>query len=203
MAKRKWAGTPAQRAALRKAQLASARARRGRAVARTRRFYSSTPAKRGVGVSGLQRNTVPYARINKRSGTVGVNSGTIIPFTGKRIAVGGYIRLENTNKRNNPIDRNSAKIANKIAPKGSKRGAVRSWFNDNVYVTNPAIRANVGHAQVRLGTSRGAGATVIVRGGRHKTPQSKSRSGVRRFDKTVNAVTGTKIKKTRRQRRGK
>ena len=203
MAKRKWAGTPAQKAALRKAQLASARARRGRAVARTRRRYSSNPAARGVGYSGLRKNAVPYARINKRSGTVGVNSGTVIPFTGKRIAVGGYIRLENTNKRNNPIDRNSAKIANKIAPKGSKRGAVRSWFNDNVHVTNPAIRANLGHAQVRLGTSRGAGATVIVRGGRHKTVQSKSRSGVRRFDKTVNAVTGTKIKKTRRQRRGK
>ena len=97
MAKKKWAGTPAQRAALRKAQLASARARKGRAVARTRRFYSSSPAKRGVGVAGLQRNTVPYARINKRSGTVGVNSGTVIPFTGKRIAVGGYIRLENIN----------------------------------------------------------------------------------------------------------
>lgn len=198
----KYVLTPARAAALRKAQLASARARKGRKNAK-RRHYSSDASKRGVGTTGLRRNAVPYARINKRSGTVGINSGTVIPFTGKRIAIGGYLRLENVNKRNNPIDRGTRKIANTVAPRGSKRGAVRTWFNNNVTVTNPAIRANVGTAQVRLGTSRGAGATLIVRHGKHKAVQSKSRSGVRKFDKTVNAVTGTKVKKTRRQRRGK
>lgn len=199
---KKYVLTPARQAALRKAQLASAAARRGRKIA-NRRNYSSNVHSRGVGVSGLKRNATPYVRLNKRSGTIGANSGTVIPFTGKRIALGGYLRIENVNKSNNPIDRTRKRAVAKFAPKGSRAGAVRQWFNNNVTVTNPAIRANVGSAQVRLGTSRGAGATLIVRRGKHKPVQSKSRQGVRQFDKSVNAVTGTKIKKSRRQRRKK
>lgn len=197
MAKKRWVGSPAQKAALRKAQLASARARKKKKNA-TRRHYSSNPAKRGVGVAGLQRNAVPYARINKRSGTLGANSGTVIPFTGKRVAVGGYIRIENLNKKNNPIDRAQRKVANKLGPRGTKRGAVRSWFNENVEVHSPAVRANLGGVQARLGTSRGAGATIIVRRGKHKTVQARSRAGVRNYDKAMRSVSG---RKARRQRR--
>lgn len=198
MARRKWAGTPAQKAALRKAQMASARARRKKKNA-NRRHYSSNPAKRGMGVAGLQRNAVPYARINKRSGTLGANTGTVIPFTGKRIAAGGYIRLENINKKNNPIDRASRKVANKLGPKGTKRGAVRSWFNENVEVHSPAVRANLGGVQARLGTSRGAGATIIVRRGKHKATRKSSRSGVRSYDRAMKKTIGGR--KARRQRR--
>ncbi|AEL97927.1 head maturation protease [Mycobacterium phage Patience] len=201
MAKRPYVMTPARKAALRKAQLASAKARKGKRKAGTRRHYSSNPYKRGVGVAGLKKNTVPYARINQKSGTIGVNSGTIIPFTGKRISFGGYVRVENRTK---PISATQTKIANKIARKGSKPGAVRSWFNDNVIVQSPAVRANVGGAQVRLGTSRSAGSTVIVRKGSHKTVQKKSVAGVRKYDRRMRTIAGQQVKKKKKrpQRRG-
>lgn len=197
MAKRKW-GSPAQRAALRKAQLASARARRGKSRSGVRRRYSSNPYKRGLGAAGLQKNAVPYARINQRSGTVGVNTGTIIPFTGKRISFGGYVRVEN---RGRPISGVQSKVANKLARKGTKPGAARKWFNDNVIVQSPAVRANVGGAQVRLGTSRSAGSTVIVRRGSHKAIQKKSMAGVRRYDKRMRAIAGQQVKKRKRPQR--
>lgn len=199
MAKRKW-GSPAQRAALRKAQLASAKARRGKRSSHTRRRYSSNPQKRGVGLAGARKNLTPYARINQKSGTVGVNTGSFIPFTNKRIAVGGYFRIENRGGKG-PVSKTQTKIANKLARQGTKPGAARKWFNDNVIVQSPAVRANVGGAQVRLGTSRSAGSTLIVRRGSHKAIQSKSRSGVRNYDRRMRTVAGTKVRKTRKQRR--
>ena len=87
MTKRKW-GTPAQRAALRKAQIASAKARRGKRSSTARRRYSSNPAKRGIGTSGARKNFIPYARINQKSTTVGGNTGTFIPFTNKNKSFG-------------------------------------------------------------------------------------------------------------------
>ena len=193
--------TPARKAALRKAQLASARARKGKRRPGSRRIYSSDPVKRGIGVAGLQKNTVPYARINKRSWTVGVNTGTIIPFTGKRISFGGYVRVENRSRKNNPIDKAQSKIANRLARPGTKPGRARKWFNDNVVVQNPAVRANVGGAQVRLGTSRNAGATVIVRRGNHKAVQRKTMQGVRKYDRRMKTIGGQKARKSRKQRR--
>ena len=192
---RAW-GSPAQRAALRKAQLASARKRRGTSNARRR--YSSNASARGVGVSGFKKNAIPYARINQKSGTVGVNTGSIIPFTNKRVAIGGYFRVEN---RGRPLSSVQGKVANKLARKGTKPGAARKWFNDNVTVQSPAVRANLGGAQVRLGSSRSAGATLIVRKGSHKTIQTKSRSGVRNYDRRMRSIAGTKVKRARKQRR--
>ena len=191
--------TPARKAALRKAQLASARARRGKKKPTTRRIYGHDPIKRGVGVAGLAKNATPYARINKRSGTVGVNTGTIIPFTNKRISFGGYLRLENRNKNKNPIDRLQSRALNKIARPGTKAGAVRAWTSKNVTVKAPGIRANVGGAQVRLGTSRGAGATLIVRRGSHKAVQTKSKSGINAYNKRMSSVMGKKSRKQRRK----
>lgn len=166
-----------------------------------RRKYGSNAVKRGTGVKGIKKNSIPYARINKNSQTVGLNSGTIIPGTGKRIAFGGYLRLENTNRKKNPIDRATRSIANALAPKGTRAGKVREYFNKNVTVTAPLLRANVGGSQVRLGTSRRGGPTFIIRKGNHKTPKLKSQQGIRKYDKRI--ATISKQKKTRRARRGK
>lgn len=186
--------TPARRAALRKAQLASAKARKGRKISSTRRIYGQT-TNRPSGISGLRRTVTPYARANKRSQTVGFNAGTILPATRKRIAFGAYVRLESTTRRT-ATDRAISKASSRIAPRNSKRGKVAGWFKNNVSVKNPALRASAGGAQVRLGTSRGAGPTVIVRRGAHKTPQKVSQKGILSYNKTTK-----KIAKPRPQRR--
>ena len=203
MAKRKYVRkgayvfTPARRAALSRARAASARARKGR----SRRHFTSDPVKRGVGVAGLKKNTIPYARVNKRSQTVGVNAGTIIPFTKKRIAFGGYVRLENTGRKG-AIDRALSKAGNSVAPRGTTRGKVRNYLATSVEIKNPAIRAAIPHGEVRLGTSRGAGPTFIVRRRKHGAPFKKSRAGVRKYDTRMRAIAGKKTKKPRPQRRG-
>lgn len=202
------ARTAAQRAASQRnikiAQRAAWKANKGRRKPRAtlsrnvnRRHYTDNPKKRGVGLAGLSKNTIPYARVNKHSQTGGFNTGTIIPFTGKRIAFGGYFRVENTSRRN-ALDTTLGKIGNKVARKGTKPGAAREWFNKNVHIDNPGVRAKVGGAQVRLGTSRSSGPTIIVRRGSHKTIEKKSRAGLRQYNTRM-----VKIKKARKARRSR
>lgn len=198
MAKKPHVMTPARKAALRKAQLASAKARHRRATAKSRKLYSSDPIKRGIGSQGLRKNFTPYVRLNKRSQTAGFNTGTIVPFTGRRIAFGNYVRIERTDKGNNLID----KTIRRFSRPGTKPGAVRKWFGQNVEVKNPAIRATIPGGQVRLGTSRGAGPTIIVRARHHQTPQRKSRSGVRKYDRRIATIAGKRVAQPRPQRRG-
>lgn len=200
MARPGYTFTPARAAALRKAQLASAEKRRGRRLS-NRRHYGHDPVRRGVGTSGLSKNATPYARVNKRSQTIGINTGTIIPGTNKRIALGGYVRLENRNKNHNLIDRHISGALNRHAGKGTKAGTVRQFVNKNVHVDTPGVRVKLGGSQARLGTSRGGGPTVIIRRGAHKVQLTKSQSGVRRYNKRVVAVT--KLPKTRKARRGR
>ena len=189
--------TPARQAALSRARVAAARVRKGRPPP----LFTSVPAKRGVGISGLQKNTIPYARVNKRSQTVGVNAGTLIPFAKKRIVFGGYVRLENTGRKGS-IDRALSKVGNSVAPRGTTRGKIGNYLVTSVEVKNPAIRAAIPHGEVRLGTSRGAGPTFIVRRRKHQTPFKKSRAGVRKYDTRMRVVAGKKSKKPRPQRRG-
>jgi hypothetical protein len=152
----------------------------------------------------LGKNTVPYVRVNKRSQTVGINAGTRIPYTRKRVVFGGYSRLESTTHKTG-VDRFVAKHTGKVFPEGTRRGKVKAYISKNVSINNPAVRATVGGHQVRLGTSRGAGPTVIVRRGKHKTAQPKSQAGVQKYDTHMNKIAGkraaTKIAKPRRQRR--
>lgn len=177
MAKRRHVMTPARRVALKKAQLASARKRHLSASGK-RRIYGQTK-NRPTGIAGLKRTATPYARVNQRSQTVGFNAGTVIPFTGKRIAFGSYLRLESTTKPKNNV------------PK---------FLKNTVQVTHPAIRVNAGSSQVRLGTSRGSGPTVILRRGRHATPQIASQAGVSRYQKRVTALGKKTPRKQRRKR---
>ena len=181
--------TPARKAALRKAQLASAKKRRG-SGGKKRRYGQAK--NRPTGLSGLRRTATPYARVNQRSQTVGFNAGTIIPFTGKRIAFGSYLRLESTS-RHTATSRALYKVGG-----GSKVG---KFIADNVSISTPAIRLNAGKSQVRLGTSRGAGPTIILRRGNHKTPQAASQRGVKKYETRMNTIA--KTKKRRPQRRKK
>lgn len=162
---------------------------------------------RGEGISGLKKNTRPYIRVNQRSGTAGVNAGTIIPGTHKRVVFGGYTRIETTRGKKMSTRFIDRKV--QALPKGSKLRKSITAVRNNVTVTNPAVRANInykGHkAQARLGTSRHAGPTVIVKfGGEHRTSKAKSKSGVKKYDRRMRTISGERskgVKKHRPQRR--
>lgn len=123
--------TPARQAALRKAQLISARKRaaHGKHVA----------SARGSGLTGLQNNTRPYLRTNKLSTTVGVNSGTVIPGTRKRIAIGAYARVETIDKKNTALDKVVGKGGKKLAPAGTTRRKIINRVKKHVSINSPAL----------------------------------------------------------------
>ena len=158
---------------------------------------------RGKGVKGLRSNAIPYARVNKRGSTVGVNSGTIIPGTSKRVVIGGYARVETMN-RHTAVDKVIAGRKAKLLGTGRRAKVVKhstAFLKKHGVIRNPALRMNVSGAQARLGTSRKGGATVIVRRGSHKTSTGLSRKGVQRYDKRMGTIAGRKAKKPRPQRR--
>ena len=209
MARKPHVMTAARWAALKKAQERAriANTLRGNVSRnRRRRHYSKDPAKRGQGIAGLKKNFVPYARLNKNSGTGGFNVGTVIPGTGARIAIGGYSRIE-TMRRKNSFERMISRKSHQWMPNGTKRGSVRNFWNKNVFFDKPTVRANIKGAQVRLGTSRRGGPTIIVRKGNHKVVDMKTFGGTRRYDKRMRTInrsrTNKKSKKQRAQRRGK
>jgi hypothetical protein len=250
---RKYVFTPARRAALRKAQAASAKARKqsastrhaktlgkaairgaltggpaGAAAAvghkatgiaagnvrkRVRKAVPKLPKSigavhvqnqsRGTGLSGLKRNTVPYARANVRGTTVGVNAGTIIPGTSKRIVLGGYGRIETARKQTR-IESSIAGKKAKMIPTGSKRAKAYNLARRHRLIpSKPATRINIAGSQARLGTSRKGGPTVIVRRGGHKVSTAASKKGIQRYDKRMSTIAGKKVKKPRPQRRNK
>lgn len=145
---------------------------------------------------------VPYGRINKRSQTAGYNYGVKIKGTGKRLVTGSYVRIENVS-RTTATDRVVRKATSKVFPKGTKRHARVAAIGRNVSINNPAVRATVKGHQVRLGTSRGAGPTIIVRRGKHKVARPVSKKGVQKYDASTRKVAGVKMskKKARPQRR--
>lgn len=153
---------------------------------------------RPTGLKGLKRSTIPYVRVNKRSQTAGVNAGTIIPGTHKRIVGGAYLRLETTT-RHTTADKIAGKVAGKVFPKGTRRGRAASSFKRNFSINNPALRATARGHQVRLSTSRGAGPTVVVRRGRHKTSQAKSAAGIKRYDARMRTIAGAKAAKVKKR----
>jgi hypothetical protein len=193
--------TPARQIALRKAQLASVRAKKRARLGRNR-GRAPKRANRGEGFAGLKKNLVPYVRVNKRSQTGGFNVGTIIPGTNKRIVLGGYSRFENTNKKNF-IDTALGNIGAKVAPRNSRARGLFDYFKKNVTVTNPAVRAKVGGAEVRLSTSRGAGPTIVLRRGRHKVSQQGSRKAIKRYDTNARKLNARRVSKPRQQRRNR
>lgn len=156
------------------------------------------------GVSSARTHAiVPYARVNKRSSTVGFNAGTKIRGTKKRVVGGAYIRVESTTKHTT-ADKIAGKAARSVFPKGTRRGKALGYLRKNVGLNNPALRATTPKGNsVRLGTSRGAGPTIIVRRGKHKVAQPKSASGVGRYNASISKIQGKRIgaKKARPARR--
>lgn len=201
MAKRVHVMTPARKAALRKAQLAAYRSKKRAKLARNR-GRAPKAANRGIGLAGLKKNTIPYVRVNKRSQTTGFNAGTIIPGTHKRIVIGGYSRIENTN-RANAFDAMMVGLTNKVTPKNSRRGKIFGFFKQNVKVSKPAVRASLGGAEARLSTSRGAGTTLVIRRGRHKISQVASSRAINRYDTHARKLHARRRKKPRAQRRNR
>lgn len=197
--KRPW-GSPAQRAALAKAQKASAVKRRIRALNKNH-GKAPNPVNRGIWVRGLRKNFVPYVRVNKQSGTIGAAAGTIIPGTGYRVVGFGGVRMERTTKKSNPVDMTLAKAGLRIAPKGTRRRKVSNYLKKNVTVSNPAIRSAIGGAEVRLGTSRGAGPTVILRRGKHKVSRQASYKAIKRYDTHARKLNTKRQPVPRPQRR--
>lgn len=197
--------TPGRARALAKARAISARNR-----SRAKRAGNKlTYGKRPVGLGGLKNNFIPYTRVNKNSQTAGFNAGSIVPGTRKRVVIGAYVRVERTSRSGGLVDRAIGKITHSklIAPAGTRRGRAREYLSGNVTVTNPAVRFNAPNknVQVRLGSSRLAGPTVIVRRGKHKTPLVKSKSGIKKYDSRMKTIKKTRAKNKRRrpQRRGK
>lgn len=154
---------------------------------------------RGVGVAGLEKNLIPYARISKRSATVGANTGTFIPFTNKRISFGSYFKFEDARKTT-AVDRLAKSAWNSIAPKGSTADLVGRHIAKHVRVDNPAIRYSApgtgsrNGVQVRLGTSRKSGPTLTIRRGTHKRKQSESKQGIKRYDTQMRKIQGKRVK---------
>ena len=161
---------------------------------------------RCVGVEGLRKNFIPYARVSKRSATVGANTGTFIPFTDKRIAFGSYFRFEDVKKKTG-VDKLLSKAYESIAPKGSARALVGEHIRKNVKIDNPAIRYSTPGTgsregvQFRLGTSRKSGPTLVVRRGSHKRTRTQSKAGIKKYDTRMRALSGTKVSKPRPTRR--
>lgn len=162
---------------------------------------------RGVGLAGLRKNIIPHARISKRSTTVGANTGSFVPFSNKRIAIGGYARIESVAK-----DTIVDKIVGKLAPKGSLRKRVGGYLYSGAMsdvkgkrIATPMAFGRHG-AEARIGTSRSAGPTLIFRKGVHKSSTPKTaKSGIEKYDKRMAAIQGKRVKekKPRASRRKK
>ena len=191
--------TPARKAALRKAQLASVRARRIKRASRNR-GHAPKRSNRGEGFTGLKKNFIPYVRVNKRSQTIGYNTGTIVTGSNSRVVYGSYVRRENINKKNG-VDKRIQEFMGTVAPKNTRRGKARAYVKKNVVITNPAVRAKVRGGEVRLSTSRGAGPTIVVRRGRHKVSEQASRKAIKRYDTHARKLHAKRQGKPRPQRR--
>lgn len=168
---------------------------RGRFVrtgGRAEKLYKNTP-KRGVGLAGAKKNFTPYARLSTSGTTVGANTGTIIPFTNRRIAIGGYARVEHTEMYGRQ------KVASGIlSSKGliagiARRSGLGSAFNSaNRSATRQlgkgasdflaGKRMNVGGAQARFTSSRKFNPTITIRKGRHKASRAASAKGIREYN---------------------
>jgi len=161
---------------------------------------------RGAGISGLKKNFIPYLRVSKKSGTVGFNTGSFLPGTNKRLVFGNYARLESVRKRG-VVDSLLSKAYRKIAPEGSRRDLIGTHIRKNVKVDNPALRyATPGTGsregiQARLGTSRKAGPTLIVRRGTHKRTKAESKAGIKKYNKDMAKIQGKRVSKPRPTRR--
>lgn len=206
----KWISTGARRVSRKARSKANRKAYAGRRATGRRKPFKIDKAaarqERGVGLSGLKKNTIPYARVSKKSATIGVNTGAFIPGTNKRIVLGNYARFETVNKKT-AVDRAIGRVGSKLIPKGTKRDLIGQHIRKNVKLDNPAVRystpgsASRNGTEFRLGTSRKAGPTLIARRGQHKRTKAESKSGIKAYNKRMNTLAGKRVAKPRPTRR--
>jgi hypothetical protein len=194
---------------------------RGRWVkknSRARILYKPT-SNRGVGIRGLKRNFVPYARLSTSGTTVGYNAGTIIPGRKKkrRIVTGAYFRVEHVDLYGRQKVATSALIAKPKTKRLLKAFGLEKKVNDaiksakensprKITDTIGGSRVDVGGAQVRVTSQRKFNPTITIRRGPHKVGYAKANKGIREFNNHIsvlNAKRDSKVRKARPQRRKK
>lgn len=168
-----------------------------KALAGTGTKVKASKPRKATGSVNRNSGFVPYARVNKRSQTAGFNRGAKITKH-HRLVVGGYARIEST-RRNTATDKVAGKLAGRVIPAHTRRGKVARAFKNNFSVNNPALRATRGKYQARLSTSRGAGPTVVIRRGKHKTSKAKSAAGIKAYDTRMRAISGKKAAGVRKR----
>ena len=194
--------------------------------ARAYKLYAQNKsAARGAGFTGLKKNTVPYARVSTGGTTVGINAGTIIPGSGRRVVAGGYFKLESATQYKRQkfasdllLTRQLTKMAvrkgiggkNGLGPIATKymsraeRAGVRAGpkaLSDTLAGHRMDIAG--GKAQVRFTSTRKYNPTITIRRGRHKTSSNLSQKGTVTFNKHIEALNRKRDRgyKPRPQRR--
>jgi hypothetical protein len=187
---------------------------------------TSAPAsfrKSGVaGAAGLKRNFKPYVRVNKRSQTIGWNTGTRVTGRTSRVSTGWYVRREQTAKYtglDKLVNRGfTSRAGRAVIPKGSKRAGAVAAIRTHVHVSTPAVRVQFGQrvnsegkvvkrgVQARLGTARPygksrTGPTLVITRGTHKTSALRSFKGMQKYDNRMSQIAGKKAGKAKRPRR--
>lgn len=177
-------------------------------------IYKNNP-RRGVGLRGLARNTVPYARFSTSGTTVGVNAGTILPGRRRRIVVGGYARVEHVDMYKRQVAASAALNTkgafnrawntlglNEVPAAVRMRKAAKRQVPKTVSDVMAGTRVTAGPAQVRFTSSRKYNPTITVRRGRHKVAYRTSAKGIRAYNKHFERLDRKKaMKKPRPQRR--
>jgi hypothetical protein len=173
-------------------------------------YNPANASKRGVGISGLKRNTVPYARFSTSGTTLGFNAGTIIPGFHRRIVFGGYGRVEHEDMYARQ------KVASNVLLARSMGGTVvRRFFGGqaglapqmNKYMSRAqkaAVRQgpkglaevlagkrmdiNGGKLQARFTSTRKYNPTITIRRGRHKVSSNLSHKGSVSFARHIEVL---------------
>lgn len=168
-AKRVHVMTPARKAALKKAQAAAIRSRRRYRLSKNR-GHAPKASNRGIGVSGLKKEFHAIRSRQQAQPNYRLQCRNDHSWDGQAHRLWRVQSCRDTH-RHNSLDMMIDRATSSIAPKGSRQRNAMKFLKKNVAVSNPTIRAKIGGAEVRLGTSRGAGPTIIVRRGRHKISQ--------------------------------
>lgn len=194
--------------------------------ARAYRLYAvNKSAARGAGFTGLKKNTVPYARISTGGTTVGVNAGTIIPGTGRRVVGGGYFKIEHVSQYKRQKVASDILLTRQLVKMGMRKGVggqnglgpvatkYMSRAEKSAMRAGPKAASDLlaghrmdiagGKAQVRFTSTRKYNPTLTIRRGRHKVSPNLSQKGTVTFNKHIEALNRKRDRtyKPRPQRR--
>jgi hypothetical protein len=172
--------------------------------------------KRGVGLVGLKKNTVPYARLSTAGTTVGFNAGTILPGSRRRVVFGAYGRIEHEDMYARQKIASNVLISKSLAGTIANRlmGGGATGRRATQYMTR-AQRAIIrqgpkgltevlagkrmdvagGRVQARFTSTRKYNPTVTVRRGRHKVSPNLSHKGSVSYARHIEVLNQRKDRK--------